>query len=461
MTTTIIPTTITAAPTTATTTPWLPATETSTVESVATTGLEVQTNEEVYMTTAIIPTTITAAPTTATTTPWLPATETSTVESVATTGLEVQTNEESSVTAMISTTIITERPFVALFQCNFDSTPCFENDQLKRTSGNEFNPNGSSDNLERPKAPTSDVTSITLPTSNNQKCHLPYRLPFNGSIDIGIWDLNFCYNNQCRTPNGLTATCQLGLYGLVSLNSSEPLKTINESINTNLILRDSIGEQCLRFYYYFTFDEGQDWGQQIQVWIRSDDESDNERLITNLTRNDTIENKWQFHDVTFNSTFSNYTLAFSFRIDNGTETEQSILNQTIYFALDNIEIYDYNCSYVNYLLAVSTTTPSKETTMIPTSTITTTTTTTTPSITASTEQDLGLILGLSLGLGIPFVLGILVGFIYYFKIRKPKQKVHANPVTRPAKTTTTAVTDIPLKPARTEKKKNTEASAVV
>ncbi|CAF4619534.1 unnamed protein product, partial [Rotaria sp. Silwood1] len=46
------------------------------------------------MTTAIIPTTITAAPTTATTTPWLPATETSTVESVATTGLEVQTNEE-------------------------------------------------------------------------------------------------------------------------------------------------------------------------------------------------------------------------------------------------------------------------------------------------------------------------------------------------------------------------------
>ncbi|CAF0748086.1 unnamed protein product [Rotaria sp. Silwood1] len=373
------------------------------------------------MTTTIIPTTITAAPTTATTTPWLPATETSTVESVATTGLEVQTNEESSVTAMISTTIITERPFVALFQCNFDSTPCFENDQLKRTSGNEFNPTGSSDSLERPKAPTSDVTSITLPTNNNEKCKLPYRLPLNGSMNISTWDMNFCYNNQCKTENGQTATCQLGLYGLVSLNSSEPLKTINESINTNLILRDSIGEQCLRFYYYFTFDEGQDWGQQIQVWIRSDDESDNERLITNLTRNDTIENKWQFHDVTFNSTFSNYTLAFSFRIDNGTETEQSILNQTIYFALDNIEIYDYNCSYVNYLLAGSTTTPSKETTMIPTSTATTTTTTP-PSITASTEQDLGLILGLSLGLGIPFVLGILVGFIYYFKIRKPKQK---------------------------------------
>ncbi|CAF1015967.1 unnamed protein product [Rotaria sp. Silwood1] len=356
------------------------------------------------MTTAIIPTTITAAPTTATTTPWLPATETSTVESVATTGLEVQTNEESSVTAMISTTIITERPFVALFQCNFDSTPCFENDQLKRTSGNEFNPNGSSDNLERPKAPTSDVTSITLPTNNNQKCQLPYRLPLNGSMNISTWDMNFCYNNQCKTENGQTATCQLGLYGLVSLNSSEPLKTINESINTNLILRDSIGEQCLRFYYYFTFDEGQDWGQQIQVWIRPNNESDNAFLIKTLTRNDTIENKWQFQDVTFNSTFSNYTLAFSFRIDNGTETEQSILNQTIYFALDNIEIYDYNCSYVNYLLAVSTTTPSKETTMIPTSTITTTTTTTTPSITASTEQDLGLILGLSLGLGIPFVL---------------------------------------------------------
>ncbi|CAF4134397.1 unnamed protein product, partial [Rotaria sp. Silwood1] len=54
----------------------------------------------------------------------------------------------------------TERPFGALFRCDFDSTACFENDQLKRTSGNEFNPNGISTSLERPKAPTSDVTSI-------------------------------------------------------------------------------------------------------------------------------------------------------------------------------------------------------------------------------------------------------------------------------------------------------------
>ncbi|CAF4619555.1 unnamed protein product [Rotaria sp. Silwood1] len=289
----------------------------------------------------------------------------------------------------------TERPFGALFRCDFDSTACFENDQLKRTSGNEFNPNGISTSLERPKAPTSDVTSITLPTSNNQKCHLPYRLPFNGSIDIGIWDLNFCYNNQCRTPNGLTATCQLGLYGLVSLNSSEPLKTINGSVDFNLTLGDSIGEQCLRFYYYFTFDEGQDWGQQIHVWIRSADESDNELLITNLTRNDTIENKWQFHDVTFNSNFSNYTLAFSFLIDNETEIEQSILNQTIYFALDNIEIYDYNCSYVNDTLASLTTPPS-----------------TTVGVTPP-GPNAGLIAGLTVGLGIPALICItVVGYFY-------------------------------------------------
>ncbi|CAF5130101.1 unnamed protein product, partial [Rotaria sp. Silwood1] len=48
-----------------------------------------------------------------------------------------------------------------------------------------------------------------LPTNNNEKCKLPYRLPLNGSMNISTWDMNFCYNNQCKTENGQTATCQL------------------------------------------------------------------------------------------------------------------------------------------------------------------------------------------------------------------------------------------------------------
>ncbi|CAF4889118.1 unnamed protein product, partial [Rotaria sp. Silwood2] len=142
------------------------------------------------------------------------------------------------------------------------------------------------------------------------------------------------------------------------------------------------------------------------------------------------ENKWEFKSVTFNSTFSPYTLVFSFSVDGNDQTVDGISNRTVYFALDNIELYDFNCSYVDDELPSSTVMATREITIISTATTTTplATTTTTITITTTTQPEvvttakpnLALILGLSLGLGIPFVLGILIGLVYYFKVYKPK-----------------------------------------
>ncbi|CAF2853459.1 unnamed protein product [Rotaria sp. Silwood2] len=318
-----------------------------------------------------------------------------------------------------STTISTQRPFGALFQCNFDSA-CFADNQLKRTDGSEFILVESSDGLEPPRAPTSDVTSITVSTNNNETCKLPYQLPFNNGTDIANWNMYFCYNDQCPTQSGQTGTCDSGFYGLTSLNSSEPSKTIIGSIDSNSILRDSVGQQCLRFYYYFTIYDKEDWGQRIQVLIRPNNETADEFSIKNLTIVNMNENKWEFQSVTFNSTFSRYTLVFSFSVDEINQTVEVMSNQTIYFALDNIELYDFNCSYVNEQLTTSTTMPMQKTTTISTST---TSETFGGQITSGTPtgSNTGLIVGLTLGLGIPALIGIAVGGYFWKKRRDNHQ----------------------------------------
>jgi hypothetical protein len=55
---------------------------------------------------------------------------------------------------------------------------------------------------------------------------------------------------------------------------------------------------------------GEDWGQQIQLWIRPNNLTDNEFLIGNLTFNEMQNNSWNFRDITFNSTFSSYTVRY-------------------------------------------------------------------------------------------------------------------------------------------------------
>ncbi|CAF2009254.1 unnamed protein product [Rotaria magnacalcarata] len=314
--------------------------------------------------------------------------------------LTEQSTEES--VAATETTVnvdTTDRPRPPIFQCDF-TTPCFAENQLDRTDGSEFNLVPLSDISPPPVAPTSDVSSITNPTNNSLPCELPYQPQLENGINFTDWNMWFCYNNECPTQNGTQGTCESGLYGLISLNSSESSKTIIDSINStdsNTIREDFSAVQCLRFNYYFTVYDGEDWGQAIQVWIGPNNEIDNQYSIENFTVADMNENKWQNGEVTFTSTSSNYTLAFSFLVTKENRTDDSESNKTIYFALDNIELYDFNCSD-----------PNKQDT-------TTTTTTKQPSVTEGprpSKSKVGLILGLIFGLGLPSIL-LIIGFVYW------------------------------------------------
>ncbi|CAF4119078.1 unnamed protein product [Rotaria sordida] len=316
---------------------------------------------------------------------------------------ETVTINNSSIFTIIettSTTTTTEHPSIPLFRCGFNSA-CFGNNQLIRTNGSEFNPAPSPNGLEPPRAPTSDATSITTPTINNGKCKLPYPLSLDDNINNTYSNMRFCYNNTCKTENGNIGICAPGLYGLVSLNSSESSKTIIDSINYNPTLRDSVGEQCLRFYYYFTIYDDENWGQQIQAWIRPNNQSDNAFLIGTLTIDDMEKNGWELQKITFNSTFSNYTArSFSFIVGKENRTEDSTSNRTVYFALDNIELYNFNCSYVDDHLNPPTTTTS------------------TPNVGVTPPPSkTGLTVGLILGLGIPGLIGIIIGGLYLKKRR--------------------------------------------
>ena len=93
---------------------------------------------------------------------------------------------------------------------------------------------------------------------------------------------------------------------MISIDSWESNKTISSSISQNVLLRDSIGEQCLVYYYYFTVYDEVDWGQQLSVSIRSD----NEIEIDRLSVVDMIDNRWHHRNITFNSTSNNYTVRF-------------------------------------------------------------------------------------------------------------------------------------------------------
>ncbi|CAF3085305.1 unnamed protein product [Rotaria socialis] len=294
---------------------------------------------------------------------------------------------------------ITDRPFPPMFECDF-TTPCFAENQLDRTDGSQFNLGPISDTSLPPVAPTSDVSSITNPTNDSLPCQLPYRPQLENGTDFANWSMWFCYNNECPTSNETQGTCVSGLYGLVSLNSSESSRTIFDSINStdsNAIAEDFSEVQCLRFNYYFTVYDGEDWGQEIQVWIRPNHEINNQYSIENFTVADMNENKWQNGEVTFTSVSSNYTLAFSFLVTKENQGNESETNRTIYFALDNIELYAFNCSDPNNQGTTSTIQPTAAATEAP----------------SPNKSRVGLILGLIFGLGLPTI--ALIGGVVYWK----------------------------------------------
>ncbi|CAF3775740.1 unnamed protein product [Rotaria sp. Silwood1] len=271
-----------------------------------------------------------------------------------------------------------------MFDCDFSLTSCFENGELLITPGNEFTP---ADISEPPRAPLSDVSSISKPTNNHETCKLPYRPSINSSTNMTSSDIWFCYKNQCPTKSQKLANCTSGNYGLITMDAWTPNKTITQSINRKMMTHNTVTEHCLQYYYYFTVYDQLDWGQHISVFIKTDAETGKKFEIDRLSVADMIENRWHFRNKTFNATFSTYTLIFYFEVVNINRIKHQTLNKTIYFALDNIDLYNRNCQNVI------------ESTTGPTTTLQSTTATTTKEkeeLTASppkTANSLGLILG--------------------------------------------------------------------
>ncbi|CAF4465420.1 unnamed protein product [Rotaria sp. Silwood2] len=264
--------------------------------------------------------------------------------SLITQGIEESSSSNVPIITTTTTTSTTQEPLIPIFTCDFSMTSCFGGSELLITNGNEFSPVDISS--ESPRAPLSDVSSINEPTNNNEICKLPYRPSIDNSTNATSWDMWFCYKNQCPTESQQSSNCKLGNYGLISIDAWESNKTIVKSISQDEMIRNSVREQCLQYYYYFTVYDKFDWGQQISVLIKSENETDDENEIDRLSIVDILENRWHPRNITFNSTYANYTLMFHFEVTNDNRTNDPTLNKTIYFALDNIELYNGNCRSV-------------------------------------------------------------------------------------------------------------------
>ncbi|CAF3476154.1 unnamed protein product [Rotaria socialis] len=271
----------------------------------------------------------------------------------------INTSIETTSVQSTTSSLTTQKPLIELFTCDFTTTLCFENSELLLANGSQFI---TSDLSEPPRVPLSDVSSISEPTSNNETCELPYQPRVDNTTNTTSSEIWFCYNNQCPTMNKKIANCRLGYYGLVSINAWESSKTINQLISQDAMMRDSVEEQCLQYYYYFTVYEKLVLGQQVSVLIKSDNKAEDEIEIDRLSDIDMIENRWHSRNVTFNSASTNYTLIFRFEVTEANRTKDPALNKTIYFALDNINMYNRNCRNVFESFVSQTTTVSQPST---------------------------------------------------------------------------------------------------
>ena len=99
----------------------------------------------------------------------------------------------------------------------------------------------------------------------------------------------------------------LGSYGLLALTASESSKTVSQSIS---FLGTSVTQE-LSFYYYFTVSPNQtNWGQQIQIWIESNNQMDKSMSLGNLTVDDMKDYRWQSKSFTFLSPSNIYTVEY-------------------------------------------------------------------------------------------------------------------------------------------------------
>ncbi|CAF0828904.1 unnamed protein product [Adineta ricciae] len=291
------------------------------------------------------------------------------------------TNTAATAITSQSSTISSLLANITIVNCDC-STFCF-NGSANITDGSEFN----RDIVEgrEPRAPTSDAASVRNSLVDNNGCQIPYNIShLNVNATSYIW---FCYKDQCWSNGNNTSNCPSGKYALIELTSDEPNKTI--SINVQSLSKRSRSttqeQECLHYYYYMPMSDYTE--ENIEVHMINSTKS---IVLQNVTNQSTTNKGWQKVSLNMSRSEDNYTLEFHFKT-----TKNSTSTDPVYFALDEIAVYNVSCKVVDTLQNPSSTT--------------------TTSPLPSTTTDVGLIVALTLGLGIPFIFGIMAGIFYLMK----------------------------------------------
>ncbi|CAF1658499.1 unnamed protein product, partial [Adineta ricciae] len=146
---------------------------------------------------------------------------------------------------------------------------------------------------------------------------------------------------------------------------------------------------------------------------------------------------------TFVAPSKNYTLTYSFEVSNESGNQEAVVSRTVYFGLDNIELYNRKCDEALEPVTVMTTEPvTTSITLKPTSLTSTMLNATTTTI-APSKPDLALILPLAIG--IPVLIAVIAFIAYYCIKVKSKSAIlvegSTNPADIPLQSTTTSTND--------------------
>ncbi|CAF3898301.1 unnamed protein product [Adineta steineri] len=368
-------------------------------------------------------TTITSDPTIITSGSTITTNDTTTTTSDAT--ITISDTSTTTTASSTSTTSTSLPDPITVDVCDFSNKSCLisGDEYVTITDGRKFAEDIDGDITQPPKGPVSSAASVLEPAVNNERCHIPYNMSLLLGNASANWNMYFCYKDQCLSGNNKKVNCSSGTYGLVPFIPGEEDKIITMSVNHSSQYRAQANEQCLRYHYYIPhFDDTLDWNKIIEVYINNET-----HLIDTVTTANMTTNSWKKSTVNMNASTDIYNISFKFQVVNISSTETSS-NEPIYFALDNIQLSNRDCSYApeNTTTGSSSTMSSTTPPTISSTTTSTVSSTTTTIPSPSNKSNIPLILGLSLGLGIPLILVTIAFIVYYIKVHHREKKYRKN-----------------------------------
>ncbi|CAF4001021.1 unnamed protein product [Adineta steineri] len=368
-------------------------------------------------------TTITSDPTIITSDPTITTNDTTTTTSDAT--ITISDTSTTTTASSTSTTSTSLPDPTTVDVCDFSNKSCLVSgdEYVTITDGRKFAEDIDGDISQPPKGPVSSAASVLEPAVNNERCHIPYNMSLLLGNASANWDMYFCYKDQCLSANSSRLNCSSGTYGLIPFIPGEEDKIITMSVNHSSQYHAQANAQCLRYYYYIpTSNDRPDWNKTIEVYINNET-----HLIDTVTTANMTTNSWKKSTVNMNASTNIYNISFKFKIVNISSTETSS-NEPIYFALDNIQLSNRDCSYApeNTTTGSSSTMSSTTPPTISSTTTSTVSSTTTTIPSPSNKSNIPLILGLSLGLGIPLILVTIAFIVYYIKVHHREKKYRKN-----------------------------------